>query len=273
MSKPDVRGDKMKRSDEPSAQRTTPTPFINANDMVIVIVIAIATTIMAGLFDWFEMWSGFVQGHEAWELDELTIGMFALALGLIWYVWRRNVQIRAYVYRLESAHMAAGHLELTDPLTGLNNRKSFYALGKSIEHLSRRYAHRYCVLMIEVDEFTALRDAHGQVGGDAILKSMAQTIENLCRVSDIAGRLNQGRFGVILPETSRQNAKTIAHRLSKVVADTPLSVGKDSISISIRIGGAELNRDEQSLDDIWAEADAALDQAQRQGHDEPVVLL
>jgi len=62
------------------------------NDALIVICASVAMTFLGGYLDFFELWHAFVRQHENWELDEITIGIFSLAILLVWYSWRRQTQ-------------------------------------------------------------------------------------------------------------------------------------------------------------------------------------
>jgi signal transduction histidine kinase len=61
-------------------------------DAIIVIFVSVGMTFLGGYLDFFESWHVFVRQHESWELDEITIGVFSLAVLLVWYSWRRQTQ-------------------------------------------------------------------------------------------------------------------------------------------------------------------------------------
>ncbi|MCZ4280438.1 ATP-binding protein [Kiloniella laminariae] len=61
-------------------------------DALVVVLGTVAAALLGGYFDLFERWHSFVENHEEWELDEMTIGVFCLAILLIWFVWRQSVQ-------------------------------------------------------------------------------------------------------------------------------------------------------------------------------------
>jgi diguanylate cyclase len=192
----------------------------------------------------------------------------------------QNGQLTAQVRRLEaelrksSAELArlrtelrgAVHEALTDPLTGLANRRSFdrelravaaCAGGSSPAHL----------LMADIDHFKRVNDTHGHDIGDEILRIVGKILLNHVRRDSLVARVGGDEFGLLLPRASLHYTAGIATRLCELLASRPLVVrGHPEIieRITLSIGVAAWHAGESSA--RWfARADASLYEAKRRG--------
>lgn len=113
---------------------------------------------------------------------------------------------------------AAGRLELsrkavTDGLTGLFNHDFFQQQLAEQCHLARRY-HRYpSLVLLDVDHFKKFNDTWGHQVGDRVLRQVADTLRQCCRVSDVVARYGGEEMAVILPETDEEDALMLAERM------------------------------------------------------------
>lgn len=181
------------------------------------------------------------------------------------------------------AHMQAGlHAAITDPLTGLFNRR--YALPH-LEKLtadSQPGASRCAVMALDIDHFKRINDQYGHQVGDSVLTELADLLKRSLRKSDIAARIGGEEFLVILPETSRARAQETAQRLCRSISrhafrapglGAPLhltvSIG---LAMTERGCGAELPaRAEDAVDTLLARADAALYGSKRHGRNQVTI--
>ena len=106
-----------------------------------------------------------------------------------------------------------------DPLTGLFNRRRFAEELDWILAYSRRYRTPAALVAIDLDKFKFVNDTFGHATGDELLVAIAEAIRSRCRESDIAGRVGGDEFGVILPQSGREEADTVAHALLEEVRD------------------------------------------------------
>ena len=104
-------------------------------------------------------------------------------------------------------------LTITDPLTGLSNRRYLFERLKEELARSERHGHLLSLLMLDLDGFKQCNDTRGHLFGDKVLKDMALTIVTTIRSMDIASRYGGDEFIVILPETGEKVATDIAERL------------------------------------------------------------
>jgi diguanylate cyclase (GGDEF)-like protein len=131
---------------------------------------------------------------------------------------------------LANAHLFQTLLEnaTQDSLTGLANRREFERLLARELERSSRYGEIFSLAFIDVDGFKALNDSQGHAAGDVLLRRGADTIQDACRASDVAGRIGGDEFAILLPQTNQFEAAALCERLRAQVeklADVSLSWG------------------------------------------------
>lgn len=148
----------------------------------------------------------------------------------------------------------------TDYLTGLDNRRSFWAKGETELARTERYGGELSLLMLDVDHFKHVNDAYGHKVGDRVLQALADTCRAVLREVDGVGRLGGEEFGVLLPETSGSQALEVAERLREAFADAPVGLPDGrSVSYTVSIGVTSLLSGQHAdLDILFAQADDAL---------------
>lgn len=157
-------------------------------------------------------------------------------------------------------------LATTDALTNLYNRRY---LDESLERECRRasrYGRPLSCMMIDIDGFKLCNDLYGHLTGDEVLRQVAALIKRSVRDTDIVSRYGGEEFCVLLPETGYEGAMRLAERIRPAIGDQPLSVGEQSVSITVSVGVWGSN-DKELLepDTILGYADAALLQAKAVG--------
>lgn len=131
---------------------------------------------------------------------------------------------------LANAHLFQTLIENAahDSLTGLPNRREFdRALARQLER-STRYGEIFSLAMFDLDQFKQLNDSRGHAAGDTLLRQAAETIEEACRASDVAGRLGGDEFAILLPQTNQFEAAALCERLRaeiETLADVSISWG------------------------------------------------
>jgi len=158
---------------------------------------------------------------------------------------------------------------LTDPLTGLANRRHFVqALATEIAR-SRRYGAPLTVLLIDIDYFKRVNDRFGHAAGDSALATVANGLRSSCRQTDLPARYGGDEFALLLPETSAERGLHFAERLAAVLRTVPpYEAGAPSLTLSI--GVAENARGEDA-DQLLKRADEALYQAKDAGRNRAVL--
>jgi len=107
----------------------------------------------------------------------------------------------------------------TDPLTGIGNRRHFFELAEHELARCRRERSALSLLLIDIDEFKSINDRWGHDTGDAVLKSMALACKAELRAADVLARVGGEEFVVALPATDAVEARVIADRLRRILAE------------------------------------------------------
>ncbi len=158
-------------------------------------------------------------------------------------------------------------MSITDPLTGLLNRR--YLEERLTEELNRslRYNYSMSCLMIDIDDFKKYNDLNGHQAGDAALKITAHCLKAALRSADVACRYGGEEFCILLPQTSLTEAGVIAERMRQRVAETVFPYGKSQPLgvVSISVGISTFARDIDTAEKVIATADRALYRAKHQG--------
>lgn len=159
-------------------------------------------------------------------------------------------------------------LSVTDPLTGLFNRRHLHqCLPAEIER-SGRYGRSLSLLVIDCDHFKRVNDTYGHLVGDVVLQNLARQILQALRASDLAFRYGGEEFVVLLPEVAAKAALALAERLRRGFA--ALGTGKEVQCCTVSIGVAEY-RPGESESSFVRRADEACYAAKAQGRNRVVL--
>jgi diguanylate cyclase (GGDEF)-like protein len=162
-------------------------------------------------------------------------------------------------------------LALTDPLTGLQNRRSLFELGR-IEFARSIRSHRpFSCMMLDVDHFKQINDNYGHAIGDEVLREFAQRSKNSVREVDIIGRYGGEELVILLPETDLKTAKLVAERLRSSIEKTPVRVSGREINMTISVGVATKDENTLELETLIARADQAMYIAKYKGRNQVAV--
>lgn len=157
----------------------------------------------------------------------------------------------------------------SDYLTGLANRRHFVHRAEVEIARTARYGHPLSLMMLDIDHFKAVNDAHGHHQGDIALQLVASQCQMTLREGDVLGRLGGEEFAAILPETGDEGARSLAQRLRAAIAsETMTTTTGDAVGLTVSIGLATLAAgDTCDLEVLLKQADAALYEAKRSGRD------
>lgn len=169
---------------------------------------------------------------------------------------------------IQNAHLFAEtqKLAITDSLLEIYNRRHFFNLAQSAFDKAQNYLHNFSVVMMDADNFKLVNDTYGHVMGDYALRMVAQQCRDVIRSQDIVGRYGGEEIVMVLPETEGVDAVKIAERLRVNIAHTSIELDNVSIHITISLGVASLQDDEDvTLEELINRADQALYVAKRSG--------
>ena len=160
-------------------------------------------------------------------------------------------------------------LSLTDALTGVPNRRQLFLRLEQEFSRSLRFGDLLSVLMIDLDRFKLVNDAHGHTVGDGVLRGVALALRRNVRKIDVVARYGGEEFCIVLPRVGKHEAAEVAEKLRRSIAATALPgpEGGPSLSVTISVGIATLGIDADDIVGLVEKADAALYEAKRQGRD------
>lgn len=162
-------------------------------------------------------------------------------------------------------------LAMTDTLTGLANRRTFFEYAEKEVARTARYRTPFSLLMVDADRFKAVNDTHGHAAGDEVLRHLAAVLKNTVRTTDLPARYGGEEFVVLLPETGAVDALILAERLRAGVEAASVVVGDKILRYTISIGVAQAPAASPDLKSILAVADAALYRAKSEGRNRAVL--
>ncbi len=158
-------------------------------------------------------------------------------------------------------------LSLKDPLTGLANRRFLYAtLDREIDRVTRA-GDSALLMMLDIDHFKSINDAHGHLAGDLVLQSVARTLNACVRPMDTVARYGGEEFAVVLPSCQATFARTVAERMRRAIETTPVRISPvEQVNVTVSVGGAFALQWIRSTKQLWAErADQQLYLAKQAG--------
>jgi diguanylate cyclase (GGDEF)-like protein len=161
------------------------------------------------------------------------------------------------------------HLGMTDPLTGVYNRRYFDQRLHEEADRSLRSGQALCCMMLDVDHFKRINDVFGHAAGDVVLREMTLHIKSQLRTSDVMSRYGGEEFALLLIQTQIKPALAIAERIRQTVADARFVIaGGTNLGVTLSLGVAMLARggpSGTSAAALVAEADAAMYRAKNGG--------
>lgn len=205
----------------------------------------------------------------------MSRSLIVLATVLVVILGALYIPMRRAILQTNRALDELQNLANTDVLTGMFNRR--FLLSRIREEYSRinrvdasnvdTHA-SLSLLMIDVDRFKVINDAHGHLVGDEILQQLSVRLTHCLRDYDVIGRYGGEEFLVMLPHTDLDTAILVAERVRQGVRKVPFNVGKELIPVTVSIGIAHSSKGMD--DDMFAtihNADKCLYQAKNSGRD------
>jgi diguanylate cyclase (GGDEF)-like protein len=160
---------------------------------------------------------------------------------------------------------------MTDPLTGLLNRRYFTKLSQREVARSLRHGLRFSVLMLDIDHFKRINDNFGHPVGDLAIKALAEICNQALRPHDILARYGGEEFILTLPHTDEEGARVVAERIRKAVEQLELPAASGPVRFTVSIGVSIYKKD-LTLERIVERADEALYKAKQAGRNRIVSL-
>lgn len=198
----------------------------------------------------------------------MNLGCGFILIGLMLYYFVRDREI-AYGKLLESeAHIR--ELMLTDPLTGVANRRHLDdRLAMELARLVR-YGQPLAVILTDIDWFKRVNDTYGHAAGDAVLEAFARTLEASIRSSDFLARYGGEEFVLLLPNTAAGEATAFAERMREAARSIRIPGTELGITASF---GVTLARPGETMTEMLSRADEAMYLSKSGGRDRVTTLI
>jgi len=179
--------------------------------------------------------------------------VYPIMVGLTAYHLARRV-------RQQNIELAA--LSRTDGLTRLPNHTAWLEAVEREFARSKREGGSMAVLMLDLDHFKSINDAHGHPAGDEVLRGVAEVLQEALRLHDVPGRYGGEEFGILLPGSDITSAEVIAERVRKKLEWASFA---GSLKVTSSIGCAALDPKDLFAASLVARADRALYAAKAAG--------
>jgi len=162
------------------------------------------------------------------------------------------------------AQKALEEAAMTDPLTGLMNRRAIMAHLQHQVARNQRSEVPFTILLADLDHFKTVNDSYGHDAGDLALMETSKRFASHIRGQDIVSRWGGEEFLILLPETSLEGGRIVAEKIRNRIAGEPFFWGGKAIFLTTSIGVAAYDKG-SSLDECIRRADASLYKAKRLG--------
>ena len=185
---------------------------------------------------------------------------------------RTQLRKKRYADRLRRNVQLSLEMAITDQLTGLHNRRYMTSHLDNLMMQTAKSSKPLAFVIMDIDHFKSVNDTHGHDIGDEVLREFAKRLGANIRGIDLACRYGGEEFVVVMPETDASFAYAVAERLRKSIETTPIEISRapGKISITISIGIAAWEGENDTAEALLRRADQALYSAKRSGRNRVV---
>jgi diguanylate cyclase (GGDEF)-like protein len=169
--------------------------------------------------------------------------------------------------QIDETNRQLQRLAMTDSLTGLANRRAFFAGAQGAVAIALRHERPLAAMMIDIDRFKPINDTYGHAAGDRVLQHVAATLRELVRGTDTLARHGGEEFVLLAPETGLDSALALARRMGDALRDRPVYLETGPITVTASFGVTALGGHGDDLDRMMQRADAALYECKKAGRD------
>ncbi len=156
---------------------------------------------------------------------------------------------------------------LTDPLTGLSNRRAFDQRLADETERALRHGRELSLMLVDVDHFKAINDRFGHATGDRVLVNLARDMQAVMRQGDLLARIGGDEMAMILGDCPPEQAADVAHRMLAAIVEDPSLSQRHGVTLSIGVAGLVPGR---SAEELLRLADQALYRAKDSGRNRVV---
>jgi len=205
----------------------------------------------------------------------LLAAVMLLAIVLVTLLYRR---VRETHQKLAASHVQLQTQSERDPLTNLANRRHFQAVMASATGRNGQSAgFEGALLLVDIDHFKHVNDAHGHAAGDAVLVEVAKRLNDAVRSDDLVVRWGGEEFLILAPRAAPEQAEQMAARVLRSLGETPIVFGTQALRVTASIGYARFPLPPYAAEVPWEQAinlaDMALYTAKNQGRNRAVGMV
>ena len=218
------------------------------------------------------IWSVYVfetEDQQQWLLPALValagLLLTALFAYFVWVTGRARAEAEQRAVDLAASERRFQTLSMTDPLTGLANRRSLMHSMRTMAEVAHRHDEAMVVLFLDVDAFKSVNDTRGHRTGDELLRQIGHRLTESVRKSDIVGRMAGDEFCVAGLVSDEESAHRFAESV-RVGLEEPFDLDGVATDASVSIGATVIRRPmADTIEHMIDEADNAMYDAKRQG--------
>lgn len=174
-----------------------------------------------------------------------------------------NLQVAEQQKDLESLRGRVG----VDFLTELPNRQRLDEQMREYMNRAERYGQKFSLVVLDIDHFKSINDEHGHTAGDRVLRAIAQLLAENKRASDFLARYGGEEFVLLLPETTLENASSIAQKTCDRVRARNFQFQTQPIRLTLSAGVGEVAPGRDTAESLFERVDKALYDAKESGRD------
>ena len=171
---------------------------------------------------------------------------------------------------LAHSHEQIRQMAITDPLTGIANRRAFQRGFTAMYERARRRDGSFSLIICDIDLFKLVNDTYGHPFGDRVIQKIASQLDEVVRTGDLAARIGGEEFAILLEDSGLSGALDVSERLRKKVESLSLFFQGEAVPVTISLGVTEFPRDTDNQDALFNYADQALYRAKEQGRNRSV---
>ena len=153
-----------------------------------------------------------------------------------------------------------------DSLTGLHNRRYFLESAEREFHRAKRHQLPFSIITIDIDRFKLINDTYGHPVGDLVLVNVCKNILPSIRAEDVLARIGGEEFSILLPNTTIERARLVAHRICQFQSDNAMTGNwPGEINATISVGVTCMKSSDNSFQELFSRSDKALYKAKDTG--------
>lgn len=238
--------------------------LIRRGEAIVIGLLGVALLVLFERINAFERFSEFIEGHEAYQLDEVFFTICLGGIAALYLAIRRSMDLRLQIEMKEAAEQRAIQLARHDPLTSLANRRVLEEDFGRLVADGRAAASDYSVFLIDLDHFKPVNDVHGHETGDDLLVEVAGRLRLLAGPDGRIYRLGGDEFVCLKPEAESGTLRRFADQVIQALSE-PFDIGGRRIVVGATVGVARFPLDGRELQDLLRGADIAMYEAKNAG--------